>query len=72
MSSVGRLGLVIFIRDAGVAGSPGVEEEAESSADRLFRGDREFLLRGGGGAIRTSGRGSGDTDSFEEPSVLAE
>jgi len=70
MSSVGRFVFVNFISDAGVAGAPGVVEVDDPSSDRPFCGDRELPFRGGGGAIRTSGSGSGDTDSFDEASLL--
>ena len=59
MSSVGREVLARFMRDAGVTGALRGEAVMEG---------RGFEARGGGGAMRTSGSGSGETDSLDETS----
>lgn len=62
MSSVGRLVLASFISVAGVTGDVRGRFWADSSSRKMR------CAGGGGGAIRTSGSGSGDTDSFDDPS----
>lgn len=67
MSSVGKLVFGILMSEAGVTGAFNGFWDA---ADPSSVGDRELSDRRGGGAIRTSGRGSGETDSLDECSWL--
>jgi hypothetical protein len=63
ISSVGRLVLGKRMSEAGVTGALSFGTSGVSSV-----GLRALIERRGGGAISTSGKGSGETESFEEPS----
>ena len=67
MSSVGKLVFGSLMSEAGVTGAFNGFWDA---ADPSSVGDRELSDRRGGGAIKTSGRGSGETDSLDECSWL--
>lgn len=67
MSSVGKLVFGSLMSEAGVTGA---FSGFWDSADPSSVGDRELSDRRGGGAIKTSGSGSGDTDSLDECSWL--